>query len=83
MLVQEVLDLVQSVPYYGKYMAASKAEFRFRHHVGIVQTGNYRIQVLPKIWKSDPRGKEYAGNNLIRLLIYAFAPPILHCSNPD
>ena len=75
MLVKEILDLVQSIPYYSKYMAASKEEFRFRHHVGIIQTENFRIQVLPKIWKSDNQGKEYACSNLIKLLIYAFAPP--------
>ncbi len=78
MLVQEVLDLVQPIPYYGRYMTASKTEFRFRHHVGILQTENFRIHVLPKIWKSDLRSKEYALSNLIRLLMYAFAPPRLN-----
>lgn len=77
-LVQEVLNLVQPIPYYGKYMVSSKTEFRFRHHVGILQTKNFRIQVLPKIWKSDLRSKEYTLSNLIRLLMYAFAPPRLN-----
>ena len=74
-LVQEVIDMAQVIPYYDKYITVSKAEFKLRHHVGIMQTENFRIQVLPKIWKSDLQGNEYASRNLIKLLLYAFAPP--------
>lgn len=74
-LIEEVLGLTQFITDYDKYLSASKSEFRFRHHVGIIQTENYRIQVLPKIWKSNLHGEEYAISNLIKLLFYAFAPP--------
>ncbi len=48
-----------------------------------MQTENHTIQVLPKIWKSDPRGEKHAESNLIKLLIYAFAPPRLNVPGTD
>lgn len=64
-------------------MSVSNSGFRFRHHVGILRTESYSIQILPKIWKSDPIGKKSAESNLIKLLLYAFAPPRLNVPGTD
>ena len=82
-LIEEILNLTQSITDYNKYLSASKTEFKFRHHVGFIQTDNYRIQVLPKIWKSNFQGEIYSVKNLIKLLLYAFAPPRFNVPQTD
>jgi 5-methylcytosine-specific restriction enzyme subunit McrC len=82
-LTDEVQNLTQFITDYDRYLSVSRDGFRFRHHVGIVQTENYTIQVLPKIWKSDPRGEKHAEGNLMKLLLYAFAPPRLNVPGTD
>ena len=82
-LIDEVKNLAQFITDYDRYMSVFRAGFKFRHHVGIVQTENYTIQVLPKIWKSDPRGEKYSESNLVKLLLYAFAPPRVNVPGTD
>ena len=82
-LIDEVQNLAQFITDYDRYMSVSRTGFRFRHHVGIVQTENYTIQVMPKVWKSDPRGEKYSESNLVKLLLYAFAPPRMNVPGTD
>ena len=74
-LIDEILDFANNSERSEKFLKALKEHFKFKHHVGILQTLNFRIQVLPKIWKDDNSDKSKAILNLIKLLFYAFTDP--------
>ncbi len=74
-LIEEILDLTDILKDSDKYLTASREKFRFKHHVGVLQTRNYRILVLPKIWKEEGQDTNYANRNLIKLFLYAFSNP--------
>lgn len=74
-LVNEILELTNSIEDYRKYVEITKHEVKFKHHVGVIQTENYRIQILPKIWNDKRFDFGYINSNLFKLLMYAYASP--------
>jgi 5-methylcytosine-specific restriction enzyme subunit McrC len=71
-LVKEIHNLAGKTEYLDKFLVTKDNYFKFKHHVGILQTDKYRVRILPKIWKDNCPGRDYA-RNLVKLLLYAFS----------
>jgi len=71
-LVKEIHKLAGRTEYLDKILVARDNYFKFKHHVGIIETDKYRVRVLPKIWRDNCPGRDCA-RNLVKLLLYAFS----------
>ena len=69
-LMGELTSMYLKDEKWSKFLNVQKAYFK--HYVGIVQTGSYRVSILPKIWKENGQNQADAIKNLLRMLLYTY-----------
>ncbi|MGC8581972.1 MAG: 5-methylcytosine restriction system specificity protein McrC, partial [Thermoplasmata archaeon] len=85
-LLKEIISLNGKNKKWSNFINIQKSTFYFKHYVGIVQIGNFRISILPKIWTKNGKNIEETVKNLFKMLLYtyhlpSFSEPALNISS--
>lgn len=72
-IIREIEELVEKFDNLKKCLTRRQYGIKFRHYTGIIQTQNYQIEILPKIWNSSESQTEDDINNASKNFIKIFS----------
>ena len=80
-LLKELTSLYLKDEKWSKFLKVQNSFAYFKHYVGTVQTGQFTVSILPKVWAKDDQIREGTMKNLLRILLYTYLTPSLF--NPE